>query len=531
MIPETGPSGPAATAATDVFGRVRSIIDPQLQAAADIINRRSQMGSSAITGLTSSLGGMAGAYGADVQKAYGPEINMWRGLSDWSQKQLAQSGAARQADLGAALAQSGVQGPADINLAQQGQGAGLAAYGTGIAQLDQYIASQAASQARAALEPSFAAGMGQQQQSLLASQLARQLGEQQSEIQARVPDLVAHIQEQDYARQQDERDYQLRIAQLGLEQGRWATEQQTGQQHWEAEQKRAEAEQSLAEREFGLRKTTTASELAARRAGLVGPNAPTVQGRMKHWQDIADKRTQMDPQGRVWVGTSSGIKPATDPKTGRPMRSSDWVKQQAGIIMATGIDPKTGLLTPAAQKKLAALGVTTGGGAEKYIKPTTGPAAVKLQHVRGADGKMYSFDPSTGQYFNAAGKAAIPGGAPPKQAKLPKVNVTLSRDRGQWVDSSGNPIPRLNQSGPPPPKPTGSTRTTKGPNAPLGTPTGNRPRRTRGGTWTYADGRKLPANVATIWEGYYQSGKTDGRGGLGPAKKKGSNTNLPRGVQ
>jgi hypothetical protein len=485
-----------------VFGRVRSIIDPQLQAAADIINRRSGMGSQAISSATNTLSGLAGAYSRDVQKAYGPEIGLWRGLADWSQKQLAQSGAARQADLGAALAQSGVQGPGDINLAQQGQGAGLAAYGTGIAQLDQYIASQAASQARAALEPSFAAGMGAQQQSVLAAQLARQLGEQQSQIQAQVPDLVARLQEQDYARQQDERDYQLRTAQLGLEQGRWATEQQTGQQRWEAEQKRAQAEQSLAEREFGLRKTTAASELAARRAGLVGPRAPTVQGRTAYWQDLAEKRTATT--GEEWVGTARGMHPS-----GR--LTSRERESRIGQILATGYNPKTQTLTPQAQQALKRYGY--GGGISEGLIKSQVSAKAGLQKAKLTAQTQLKKEKvrhqETLQRLQIAQQNANTAVA---RAGISQATAAEHARHNRWVEQHPG---------------SASTKIDK----PLGTPTGNRPRRTKSGTWTYADGRKLPANAAAIWERYYQSGRTDGRGGLGPAKRKGTSSDLPRGVQ
>jgi hypothetical protein len=202
-------------------------------------------------------------------------------------------------------------------------------------------------------------------------------------------------------------------------------------------------------RDYQLRLKEFQAQQATTRAGITGPNAPTAQGRKTYWDTIAEQRTKLDPLGRVWVGTPRGITFAKD-TTGRPMRSSDWIRDQRDVIIATGLDPVTGRLTPTAQKKLAGLGIMTGGGVEKPIKqPTTQP--VKLQHYRGADGKMYAFNPVTGQ------TSAIPGGAPPK-ANLPKVDLKVSQNLGKWVDSSGSPIPGLNKPGVPPPKPTGTTR-------------------------------------------------------------------------
>jgi len=453
----------------DIPGQIRGIIDPQLQAAADAINRRSIMGSTAISGLSRSLQGMLSGAGADVGAAYGPEIGYAQGTAQVMKQGLVGSGQAKAADLGAALKQSGVAGPGDINLAGQGAGAGAAAYGTGIAELDRLIANQAASQARAALEPSFAAGMGAQDQSMLAAQLARSLADQQSSIMAQIPGLTLDLTrdarsafESDRAfkaaQAQDERDYAEKV------------------REYDQEQARLEAQ---------------------RKAGIVGRSAPTAAGREAYWQSVADQRTKNDPQGRQWIATPNGINFVRTRPGGPPARTAAWVNQQAGQIISTGIDPNTGMLTAAAQKKLDALHVATGGGVSKM--PTS-----RTQVVGSDKSGRKLVDLNTGQVITTL---TTPITTKPKPGK-----PTYKQDKqGNWwsINNAGR---ATKVQGMPP----GKVAAAKA-DAPLGAPTGNRPRRSKAGTWTYATGKPVEPRVAAVWERRYQGGLTDGRGGLGPA--------------
>src|SRR4030095_6006742 len=192
------PAAPAASPATttqpgfgDYMGQASSLYAPYLQAQTEAINRRTTTGMGVIGQYTNQLAGMAGAYAGQAQQAYQPEIEQQRGISSWARALLTgvgtSSGQAKRAyqpeieqqrvisswardfltGLGkstgaeqqAVNKQSGVAGPSDINLPAIGQGAGGAAYGIGNAELDKYIAQQAASVTRAQGEPAWAQGL------------------------------------------------------------------------------------------------------------------------------------------------------------------------------------------------------------------------------------------------------------------------------------------------------------------------------------------------------------------------------------
>lgn len=220
--------------------QVLGIINPQLQAAADMINRRSSIGSQMISQYTQSYANLVGKTAGQIPKFYKPEMQQARGVAQYAQGALTSAGQANAASLGADLGQAGVHGPGDINLSQQGAGAGAAAYGTGIAELDALIARKAAASAEAALEPSFAAGMGQQAQGIVAMQLARQLADFQGQIASQVPGLVSDLTQQQYQRQTDQRDFEERVreynqsradqiaAQKAADQGNLASAQEKG---------------------------------------------------------------------------------------------------------------------------------------------------------------------------------------------------------------------------------------------------------------------------------------------------------------
>ena len=267
----------------DIWSQVMGVVNPQLQNAADIINRRSAMGSGAITGLTNFMAQEMGGLQGMVGQAYNPGIKLGKNVANWSNTSLTQSGAAQDASVAQQMA-VGNAGPvaksSDLNLTQQGKGAGGAAYGTGIAEVDNLIAARAAAQTRSALEPSFAAMTGQQQQAILAGQLARQLSEMQGNITAQIPQLLLDLQSRADAKAADTRDYNERI------------------------------------REYNQDRL---DKLTAAKSTVVGPNAPTTRGRLAYWQQQADFRTKHDPNGWVWEGTTSGIHPVRDKKTGKPI--------------------------------------------------------------------------------------------------------------------------------------------------------------------------------------------------------------------
>lgn len=438
-----------------VLGQAWGVINPQLQSIADIINRRSQFGAGAISGLTGALQNDMGQVSGMVSSAYGPEIKQARATAGWAGDSLTGAGAAQGAGLNAMLTQTGgsqgaIAGSSDLNLKQEGKGAGGAAYGTGIAELDNLIAQRAASQTRAALEPSFAAMTGQQQQGMLAAQLARQLADQQSTVMASLPQLLLDLQGRADTKASDQRDYEERV------------------------------------REFN-------SQQNAAKAQVVSATAPTLAGRKAYFDKLAADRTAQDSQGRVWVGTTSGIRPATDPKTGKPLKSTDWQKTQITTILSTGLDAN-GALTPEAKKKLAGLGVLTGGGASESTVKTNISAATSLtneatRHQDAMDRNRIALQNAN----TAQDRAAV-------MAK----NAAENKRHHTWVEQHPGALAEGDK--------------------PMGTPTGTAPRRTKSGVWHTAAGKLLDLKGQLYWERQYNIHNADGRGRWqkGGLKKAGS---------
>lgn len=314
-------AAPAAAPAPSIYDQVMGIVNPQLQAAADMINRRSSMASSGIQSLTDYAAGQAGHYAGDVRDMFAPERTAGRATANYTRKALTDSGVLQNAGFQQAIGQAGVSGPGDVNLSQIGQGAAGAAYGTGIAALDALIAKQSASTARAALEPSFARMTGEQNQQLVAAQLARQLGDQQSQIQGQVPGLLLNLQQEATRASEAQRSYDESV------------------------------------REFNLGRADTAAQ---RKAGVTGQYAPTLAGRQAYWDARAAQMTSQT--GTIYKGTTTGMRPVLDPKTNKPMQTTGENSRQIGMILATGYDQATGQLTPAAAAALKKYGVTAGGG-------------------------------------------------------------------------------------------------------------------------------------------------------------------------
>jgi hypothetical protein len=325
-VPTVQPSqGPAARGFADYLGQARSLYNPALQASAEAINRRTEFGMGAIGQYTGQLVGMAGQYAGQVRQAYQPQIDLGRGVANWAQSALVGAGKAGQGDLNAALAQSGFApsaGPRDINLKQQGKGAGGAAYGTGMADVDALVAAQAASAARAAQEPTWAAGLGEQAKTLLAVQSARALADQQAALEAQIPGLALDLRSQDISQAQDLRDYQLRL------------------------------------REFQAQQAAARTQQAQTRAQITGPNAPTLAGRQAYWDKVAADRTTAT--GTLYKGTTTGIAPVLDPRTKRPVLTSGERQTRLDAIIGTYYT-KQGL-SPEGVRQAAAIGYNLGTG-------------------------------------------------------------------------------------------------------------------------------------------------------------------------
>jgi hypothetical protein len=472
----TSPGGPDYS---KIPGQVEGVISPQLQAVADSINRRSQMGSSAISGLTNAFSGMAGEWSGMASQAYSPDIKLARETAPYLGQSLAGAGQARQGELNSALAQSGFapnMAPSDVPLSAEGAGGGAAIAGTGIAELDRLIANKAAAQLANAMGPSFAAGLGADNQSLLAAQLARSAADQQSQIMATIPGLTLDL---------------TRDARSNYESDRAFTASQTAAELAKTQDQRDYDEKV---REYN---DTQARADAAKKAGIASATAPTLAGRQAYWSNEAAKRTAAT--GVLYKGTTTGIAPVVDPKTKRPVMTTAEQDRRIKTIIATGMDA-AGNLTPATQKRLATEfpNLYGGAGATEFGVKTQAAYDKELNRHQEAMNRLNvaKTNASTAQGRLAATNAA---------------NAETQRHH-QWVEQH--------------PK-AAKTNAHK----PLGIPTGNRPRRTKGGMWTTATGAPLGPAGQRYWERRFQQGLTDGRGGLGAVNKpKTGGASLPPGV-
>lgn len=469
------PGGPLSIA--DTSGQARAITEAQLQAAADIINRRSRAGSQAISSLTNYWKGQLGRLPGEVTDAYKPAKLAAETVANYSGQSLTQAGADTQAGLNTSLGQAGVQGPGDVNLPVQGVGAGTAVQGMGLAELQRLIASEAATQARTALEPSFAAMTGEQNQQMLAAQLARQLADMQSNIEGQLPSVYMQLQNQAYGQAVDQRNFQYQQAQ-----DTYSKQVDAYNRQWQ--------------------QYTYGQQKAQQRAAIVAPNAPTLGGRKSYWDQQAEKRTQ--DTGYRWVGTTSGMRPFdADPHKPGIQRELTLQGQAASTVLPQKVDVT---LSRAAGTWVDSSGQPVANPPAKppppYYKPKTKtPVKVDVTLSRAA-----------GAWLDSSGNPVpgVPGKPPPlykPKTKTPiKVNVTLSKAAGTWVDSSGNPVkaPGL------PPKPPASSTGARG----------TAPRRVGPGKWVTAKGKPLGSAAARVWEKKFQGGFTDGKGHLTPGKPK-----------
>jgi hypothetical protein len=423
------------------------VINPQLQSAADIINRRSQMGSGYISGLTNFYAQEMGGISGMVGNAYGPEVKSAKNIANWAGTGLTQSGQQQAASVASQMKSAGpLPTSSDLNLTQQGKGAGGAAYGTGISYLDNLIASRAAAQTRAALEPTFASMTGQQQQSMLGAQLARQLADQQSSIMATIPQLLLDLQGRADDKAQADRTYNEQV------------------------------------REYNLNRSDT---IRSNQAKIVGPNAPTTQGRLAYWQSVAEQRTKYDPHGYVYEGTTTGIHPVTDKKTGKPI-----------------VDPA---YTAAVQEGLIKQ--------QKATDDATKAKAARMIVVGSDKTGRYLVDKLTGDRVRLTG-AAAPTPTKPVKVVLGDGRIASWNPANNQVTVAGGANPK---------KQPGTTGTSKYGSAPLRTVESGRV------VWVNSvTGKPLGKDGQTYWENVYGSYKTDGRGHMteqGKERKRRSDSN------
>jgi len=412
-------------------------LDPILRQIAAQSNALAQAQSSAIGSVTNQYASELGRW-ADQSDIFGPGQQIVKSTGEGLNTMLTQTGKAQAKGLAQSQAQAGQTSTSqgsDINLAKEGKGAGGAAGAIGKAMLDSLRAEQAAAEKYGSQLPGFAQLEGQQTTKGVLMQLASEMARQMADVTAQAPGMVHDIYRELVADYKDDRDFQEKVR--------------------EYNQERQDA-------------------INANKAKIVGAGAPTLAGRQQYWEAKAAERTKYDPHGYVWEGTTTGIRPVRDPKTGRPIVDPAFAAaQQAGLIKQQDAAVKTKLsstITVGSDKTGRYL-VDKLTGQRVLITPPVKPGAPKPSKpvtFKGTDGRTWTWDPKTN-------KAA--------------------------------PIP-----GQPGPKKTGTAKTQQ--------PTGTAPRRTAPGKWVTRSGKPLSPAASAIWERKWRNGETDGRGKVYPPKKK-----------
>jgi len=476
--PGGGPAAPPSAQTTSPYltddqiqaqaaARAKAIYDPMIQQVVDSINRRGQEGAAAIAALTGAYAKAAAGYAAAIPGIYGPAKAEIATAVQFLSDRLKGEGATTGKDLASALEQAGQQNTSGIDLAQIGTGAGNAAYGTGIAELDALIAREAADQTFAAGEPSRAFAGGQQQTADFQRYLTRLLADQTGQITAQIPQTAEQIAEsltarEDARRSEDERirernqDIARADAQRAQDLALHNRERAQDMAVHNRERAQELAHQRAVDAENRRRYAAAQAEnrrrynesLRERRAGIVGPHAPTVGGRKAYYDKVAAQRTSNS--GIEYVGTPAGIRPLDADPTKPGLQPSYTQagetnreniinsKVQRIVALGTVTDPKTGqpTLTPTARREIKALTGTDPGTTPPGTKP---PKPPKVSTTLSAHSK-YLIDENGDVVLDANGKPKLnPSYQPPKKNE-PVLDVTGSKGTGRWQWKGGKPL-------------------------------------------------------------------------------------------
>jgi hypothetical protein len=368
------------------------------------------------------------------------------------------------------------------DLSAEGAGAGAAAGAIGQAMINALQEEQKAALTYAQQLPGFATAEGQQQTNQAVAQLAQTMATQLAQTTAQVPQLTYSIYQDLLNRAQTDRTFaeQVREFQAGQAANQQQAAESTRQFNVTTQQRAQEYQQQRQD------------ALAANRAKIVGPNAPTTLGRVAYYQSMADQRSKYDKFGRVYTAKpdGSGVTFLRDPKGNIVIDPAFMAAQKAGAL---------------ATRKTEA-GITQGGQRAQAAVTQAQAAQTRAANVLAV----------------AQAKAKLAGET---------INLPLSRSAKQWVNAQGQPIPGLPGKPPPVFKP---TTPKPGPNA----VTGVSPR-IQNGHWVQANGKRITdPNQIRYWNGLYKQGYTDGKGkirkpippGWKPPKVAGAGSGPPPGV-
>ena len=284
------PVGPPAP--PDYLAQAQAQVHAQLDPILKYLTDKYGAQASAFSGLAGSvtnqyaswLGNAAGNVSSMFKEAQGPVSGAARAINA-QMTQLGQQNAATEQAAMMQARQNSAQSP-DINLAQEGKGAGGAAGAIGQAMINALQQEQAAAMKYAEGLPGFAQLQGQYETKQGLIQIAATLADQLAQTTAQAPQLLYQIYNDLLDRAQHDKEFAFQVRQYN-------------------------------------------DSLAAKRAGIVSATAPTVAGRTAYYQGLADRKTSMT--GIEYVGTSTGIRPVDADPTRPGIQPSYTLQGRAAI--------------------------------------------------------------------------------------------------------------------------------------------------------------------------------------------------------
>lgn len=339
MPPPIDPTGFGAQAAAETQRQ----IDPILQQIAARSNAQAQYSSQAISALTNVYASRLGGLADMAKSTYAPEIKTSKATGTSLNHYLTGAGQAAAATESNATGLQGMSAGSDVPLAAEGAGAGNAAEAIQAGMTQALKTAQSAAVKYAGSLPGFAQAEGAQIKNDTLKQLAAVMAQQLADVTAQAPTLYHQLYNEFLDRAESDRNFKLDMAKLQY---------------------------------------SIDSDNYDRQASIVGPKAPTTQGKLAYWTKIAQERTASDPEGRQWFAdpNGNGINFRKGPN-GQPVHSKEWIDNQAEVIIRTH-STSTGALTPRGVAMLKAIGYTkfAGTGADPKIT-----SKIQLQKIKSAE--------------------------------------------------------------------------------------------------------------------------------------------------
>ena len=324
-------------------------IDPILQLIAQRNNAQAAYTQQSVSALTGAYANRLQGLAEDASNIYKPEIASSKALGAASQKYMTDAGTGAAATEASATGLQGLSAGSDVPLAAEGAGSGNAAEIIQAGMTEALKGAQAAATKYAGALPGFARTQGDQTINQALQQLAATMANQLADVTAQAPALYHTLYNELQDRAESDRAFKLELAKLA-----YTTQSDAYDRELAAKKLTYETQSDAYDRAVAARKVA---------AGIVGPKAPTAQGRLAYFTGLAADRTKADPEGRQWFATDRGINFRKGPG-GEALHTKEWVDRQAEIIVKTH-STSGGAITPEGQallKKIHASSYVGSGG-------------------------------------------------------------------------------------------------------------------------------------------------------------------------